>query len=313
MNILLNAIIPVFGIMLLGTAASVTGVLGESAEKSLSKFVYFFALPSVLFISTAQTPLSNFFNGPFVIAYSLGTIITFSVFLWLFFKYGQKREAVIRALAVASPNTAFMGIPVIMVLFGNKGMLAVVISTIILSFIVCVSVIMLEFIVEPKNLSIIKLMKKIIIKNPIIFSIIIGFVLSALKIKPRTPISELFSLLGSTCGPCAMFAIGMTLVLKIPKRIIPKIIIVNVAKLMLMPAIVFVLLLLLGASPLMTATGLILSAMPVAATTFIIAQQYEISVQESSDMVLSSTIASIITLSVAILIVSRYFPATLLS
>jgi malonate transporter and related proteins len=220
---------------------------------------------------------------------------------------------VIRALATASPNTAFMGIPVIMVLFGSKGMLSVIISSVILSLVVCVAVVMLEVFLEPKNLSLFKLIKKIIVKNPIILSILAGFLLSALNIELPKSIAELFSQLGSTCGPCAMFAIGMTLTLKLPRRIIPQLVIINLARLIVMPAIVFLLLLLFNASPLMAATGLILSAMPVAATTFIIAQQYETDVHESSDMVISSTLISIITLSIAILIISSYFPSIFIS
>ena len=313
MNILFNAIIPVFGIMLLGTVASITGVLGESAERSITKFVYFFALPSVLFISSVQTPFSEFLDWSFVVAYLSGTIIVFIAFYILFCRKGEKKVAVIRALATASPNTAFMGIPVIMVLFGSKGMLSVIISSVILSLIVCVAVVMLEVFLEPENLSLFKLIKKIIVKNPIILSILIGFLLSAFNVKLPKSIAGLFTQLGSTCGPCAMFAIGMTLKLKLPKRIIPELVIINVARLIIMPAIVFSLLLLFNASQLMAATGLILSAMPVAATTFIIAQQYETDVHESSDMVISSTLISIITLSIAILIISRYFPAIFIS
>ena len=144
MELVINAVIPTFGIMFLGAIAGRFNFLGENADKILSKFVYYFSLPAVLFISCTQIEVSRFFNIPYVAAYTLGTAIVFCLIYLTPYVKNNKTELPLKAMSVASPNTAFMGIPVMLTLFGAKAMLPVVISTIILSVTLCVTIVLVE-------------------------------------------------------------------------------------------------------------------------------------------------------------------------
>lgn len=309
--IIINAIIPVFGIILVGAIAAKFKILGSNADKQLSSFVYFIALPSTLFLSGATTPLKMYVEAwPFAVAFGLSTLI---MFILMFMKKNKNKHArVINALSVASPNVAFMGIPVMLVLFGRESMLEIIIATIFFIAAVIISVIMLdsfnsEHLIEERFK-----IARILCKNPLLIAIIAGMLFSAFKITLPKSIYSLFNYFSATTGPLALFAIGTTITLRIPVGI-PHLFLVSFMKLIIMPIITFILLIIFGGTPLMKATGLVISCLPVAVTSFILAQKYETNIQETSDIVISSTIFSVITLSIVIAIVSALYPSTLIT
>ncbi len=64
MNILLQVIAPVFGIMALGVSAVKLRILDESSVKGLVLFVFNFAIPILLFRSLARLELRKPSSGP---------------------------------------------------------------------------------------------------------------------------------------------------------------------------------------------------------------------------------------------------------
>ncbi len=57
MGVIVDVAVPVFAIMLLGYLAGRAGILGDESSKALNAFVYWFALPPLLFLSRpAQRP-----------------------------------------------------------------------------------------------------------------------------------------------------------------------------------------------------------------------------------------------------------------
>ena len=66
MSAVINVAVPVFAIMLAGYLAGRFRILGESSSEALNAFVYWFALPPVLFLSMASVPIGEIFNWPFI-------------------------------------------------------------------------------------------------------------------------------------------------------------------------------------------------------------------------------------------------------
>lgn len=65
-----------FGIVLTGCFAGWFGVLAGDSAMALNRFVYFFALPPVLFVFTARTPMDKVLNWPFIAAFLGGSVLT---------------------------------------------------------------------------------------------------------------------------------------------------------------------------------------------------------------------------------------------
>jgi predicted permease len=103
--------------------------------------------------------------------------------------------------------------------------------------------------------------------------------------------------LQNAAAPCALFVLGVTVALrpvqKMPWEVPPAI----VAKLVLHPLVVLLVLSAIGGvSSVWLATAVLLAALPTALNVFIMARQYDTWVEQASSAVLFSTAASVVTL-----------------
>ena len=81
MDALINVVIPVFGIVRAGYLAGRFSVLGSESAVTLNRFVYFFALPALLFAFTARAPLAKVLNWPFIAAFIGAGMLTLCIAL----------------------------------------------------------------------------------------------------------------------------------------------------------------------------------------------------------------------------------------
>ena len=82
MDAILNVSLPVFAIILGGYWAARSGLLGQGSTEALNAFVYYFALPPLLFLSMARVPLSEIFHWPYLGAYVGGLLATAALSLF---------------------------------------------------------------------------------------------------------------------------------------------------------------------------------------------------------------------------------------
>src|SRR5579883_790051 len=101
---------PIFGIILCGFLAGHSKLLGALSTKSLSGYVYYFALPALLFETTAQASLRDLTNWGFVMASLVGIaasfVCAFFLIRWLF--HGSLLDATLDSMAAAYGNTGYM-------------------------------------------------------------------------------------------------------------------------------------------------------------------------------------------------------------
>ena len=131
MDALINVVVPVFGIVLTGYLAGHYNILGPDSAAALNRYVYYFALPPVLFVFTARAPIDKVLNWPFIGAFLGGSALTLVIALlvgrfWL--RLGSD-ELSVHALAAVFANTAYMGIPLFLTAFGPEGALPAIVGT----------------------------------------------------------------------------------------------------------------------------------------------------------------------------------------
>ncbi|MEO0392541.1 MAG: AEC family transporter [Pseudomonadota bacterium] len=184
MDIVLNVVAPVFAIILAGWTAGRVGLLGRDGSVALNQFVYWFALPPVLFLGLAGAPLEDIFNAAFLNAFLIGLGATYLIGLasgWALWRRRHHRrahgltnatgasaagvradgtnasaddaidpgttgqKASIMALNASFSNTGYMGIPLFIALVGSQLLAPVIVATVIMSAVmVAVAIIMLE-------------------------------------------------------------------------------------------------------------------------------------------------------------------------
>ncbi len=308
MNAILNVVLPVFGLILAGVIAGRFRILGQDSSEALNRFVYFFALPAVLFLGMARAPVSQSANLPFLAAYfgALVAVVVLVIAVARIAFPGRAAEYALGAMSGIFSNTGYMGIPLFLTAFGPKGMLPAVVSTVVATIGVLGGV-MATIEVEGHGhagaVIAFKRAGRATATNPLIVAPVVGVAWSALGLPIPASLGTFGDLMGAAAGPCALFAIGLFLASRslgalIGGRKAIEISWLVAVKLVVQPLATWALGLYLGLEPFWLAAAVILAALPTGALTFVIASNYGVYVERASAVILLSTVASVLTLSV---------------
>jgi malonate transporter and related proteins len=134
-----------------------------------------------------------------------------------------------------------------------------------------------------------------LLKNPMIVSMGLGLIWGATGTPLPAPLDEFLTLLGAAATPCALFAIGASLVGRRAERVAVAAWL-SFAKLVLHPAAA-------GATSNSTRAAKATAALPVAGNVFILAQHYGVAPHRVSSSILISTVVSVLTVSAVIALV----------
>lgn len=308
MQAILDVVLPVFGLILAGVIAGRFRILGQDSSEALNRFVYFFALPAVLFLGMARVPVAQSANLPFLADYfgALAAVVAIVVAVARVCFPGRAAEYALGAMSGIFSNTGYMGIPLFLTAFGPKGMLPAVVSTVVATIGVLGAVVGVIEIEQHGNAGAVLAVKRAgraIATNPLIVAPVVGVAWSAAGIPIPASLATFGDLLGAAAGPCALFAIGLFLASRSLTTLLGGRKLIEVSwlvavKLVLQPLLTWVLGVYLGVPPFWLAAAVILAALPTGALTFVVATNYGVYVERTSAVILVSTVASVITLSV---------------
>jgi malonate transporter len=306
MQIVVNVAIPVFAIMLAGFLAGRFRLLGDDASAALNTFVYWFALPPVLFLSMARVPFGQIFNWPFLWTYIIGmaaTALLAAIVARLVF--GNAFSATtLHALTATFANTGYMGIPLTLAAYGSGGTLPAIITTAFGSAVIIgLSILLVEF-GEGETSRPLKALRDAVVavlKGPLFLATVAGIAWQAIGLPMPPWLANFGELMGAAAGPCALFAMGLFLVGKPVSSGVGEVSWMVALKLIVHPALTWLVALALFDLPLEDLRGVVLmAALPTGALSFVVAQKYGVFVQRSSAAILFSTAASVVTVSAAL-------------
>jgi predicted permease len=150
--------------------------------------------------------------------------------------------------------------------------------------------------------------------HPFIIATALGVASAAIHFEPPIALDRLMQFLQNAAAPCALFTLGVTVALRPMQRIPWDVPYAISIKLLVHPAIVLLLLSMLGPfDPTWVHTAVLMAALPPALNVFIMARQYDTWVAQASGAVLFGTFVSVVTLtSVMWLVKTGTLPTTLL-
>jgi predicted permease len=303
MEALINVALPVFGIVLAGYLAGRFAILGEHSSEALNRFVYWVALPALLFSATARAPAREVLNASFLVAFVGGSAATFLVAYAVCARFFPNRLAgrTLHALSASVANTGYMGIPLFIAAFGLDRSAPAISSSIFNGAIaVGVAITLIEIDLSPATRwwEIACDVSSALVRNPLVTFPLAGLALSFLGLRLPTPIDNFCSFVGAAAGPCALFALGLFLVGKPLEHDVAEIGWLCVAKLILQPALTWAIAVpFLGMEPFWAGSAVPLAALPTGALAFTVAQNYDIYVRRASTATLLTTVLSVITVS----------------
>jgi malonate transporter and related proteins len=303
MSAIANVALPVFAIILAGWLAGRLRILGDAASEALNRFVYYYALPPVVFLGLARRPMAEILNWPFIAAF-LGAMLAVYLLAWAigWTLHREKPEVLsLQALNASFSNTGYMGIPLFLAAFGEAGLPPVILATVIMSSVmVGIAVVVLEFL-RSSGRGIGRALADVgraLVRNPLVMAAALGALASLLHLPIPMPAVNFGNLLGAASGPCALFAIGLFLAGRPLRADLREIGWIVSLKLLLQPALTWwVAFRLLPIDPFWASSAVILAALPTGSLTFVVASQYRVHVERTSAVILVSTLVSVATLS----------------
>ncbi|MBU0725828.1 MAG: AEC family transporter [Alphaproteobacteria bacterium] len=303
MQAVFNVALPVFGIMLAGYLAGRAGLLGDTASQALNSFVYYFAMPPLLFLSIAQVPLGDIFNWPFLAAYTGGVLAVFviAVVAGLIFFPGRPALHSMQGMAATFANTGYMGVPLFIAAFGDQMLLPAFITTLYngaLYIGVMIILIELDMKAGSKPLHIMRDVGIAIARNPLVMAAVVGLIFSAFAIPVPIPLLNFSKILGAAAGPAALFSMGLFLYGKPLKGGRAEVGLMTFLKLIVMPLVTWWLAVpVMGMDPFWAASAVIMAALPTGGLAFVLSLRYGIYTQRMSATILVSTVLSVFTVS----------------
>lgn len=287
-------IAPLVLVVLLGMALKGFGFLNGTDRERLTRLLYWIVLPALLFRTTylAGGDLSQHKNLFLATYASFFVVPVFGLIVSLFTHKGDQKMHALSAMASGRANNLYLGMPAVILALGDKGLEAAsVFMAITLPGYNLVSIMWGEAVISGgMNFAALRTMTVRLVKNPLIVFSILGLLFAQLRIPVPNVFLVSMQLVGNMATGIALIALGMSLELHgVPaalKRTWPDVLI----KLFLHPAIVWGFLLIWPVPEVFFQSAMIISAMPTAVNTFIIAAGMGMDERYACDLVAMTTV-----------------------
>jgi predicted permease len=298
----IEIVLPVFAIILLGYGFGRGGFLSAEGARGLGAFVYYAAIPAVLFRGMAGATAGIGGSLGLIGAYFAGALAIFAASMAVGrIGFGLSlAEQGLMALSTGFSNSVQLGIPLVLAAFGDAGLVPL---TIIISVHSLVLLSLATAVVEAGRghaggaLRMAEATAIAIVSNPVILSIVAGFLWRITGLAIPRPIQHLIDLLAGAATPAALFSLGATIAgFRLAGDLAESLVVVAI-KLLVLPIVVWLLAArVFHLSALDTAVAITCAALPTGANAFILAQRYDLYVARAASSVLISTVLSVFTL-----------------
>lgn len=308
MTAIFNIIAPVFALILVGYGVARTPKWNPDATRDFNNFVFYVALPTLLFGKLASGKAFDGVEPLIAAAYFGGSLIAMAliiVFSRIVFRLPGDELALL-GMGAGFSNTVLLGLPLIVLTFGD---IAVGPITTLIAFntllILPITTLLIEIAHgrsnQKKLVSIALAPVTALARNPILIAIVSGALWSFTGIGLAVPVERFIDLISGAAGPCALFVLGASLAeYKLAGRPGETATLIGF-KLVVHPVLVWLLCTqVFGLDALSTGIATMMAAIPVGATVFVVAQQYRTFVGPVTSSILISTAISAGTLAVVI-------------
>ena len=295
-------VMELFCMILAGCICSKTGAIKEEAKKGFSDLLLYLVVPAMV-VHSYMTEFDEKILANLVLTLIWSTIaLVIGIVVAMVATAKMKgSDKPIICFAGMFSNAAYMGFPLIQALFGAEGLMYA--SVFVTVFNILLWTVGYSVVTKTTNL---KAILKTIGTSPVILSVILGLILYLGQISVPEVIAEPVRLIGNINTPLAMIITGMIIGTSDLKKMAgnPMIWYVTLIRMVLVPAICFVVFRVIGAGSMVAEVVLLLEACPCAAITSVFAVQYGYHEDLAAGTVVVSTLLSIVTLPVCAMLLT---------
>lgn len=305
-----ESILPIIIMILVGYFMARAGWIDEKFGGAITKYLLNIALPCYMIWNLVK----NFDRGKFlaliggilipVISMTAAFLISIPVSNLL--KVPRNRKGIFRTVFFCS-NTIFVGLPINLALFGQQSvpyvLLYYIVNTTFFWTIGNYEISCDGDLTRDCPIFSLSALKRIF--SPALLGFMLGIVLILLKIKPPQFVMNTLNYLGFPTTPFALIFIGLVLSSVSFKKFRPdrEIVVLMLARFVLSPAIVMLILHFVQVPPLMAKVFVIQAAMPAMTNTGIVAKGYGADYRYASLTTVVTTLASIIAIPVIMTVI----------
>lgn len=293
MRTMLTVTVPFFALILLGYVAARRRWVPGDAVPAFNGFLLYFAVPAMLFRFASTTPFDEIANGPYLLSYAVAGLATLAGVTLVARRVfaAPLHDAAFYGLAAAVTNIGYLGIPMIVALMGERAAAPTILAAIVDQTIVVSAALALAQTDVSGERGWTAGIRDALARaalNPFLLSIFAGAAFSAFRWTLPTPADEIVRLLANAAGPCALFAIGVSLAGPDERPRSGVVVLPVVAKLVAHPLLAW-LVLRNFVDGFAVAAGVLAAALPTAGWVFIFAQRYRADAARISATILFTT------------------------
>lgn len=267
-------------------------IITEANRKQFISFILTILMPCMVFNSFKNVTIGMIQEGLFALVISLIVCLATSIIgRHIYSNTTEDRRNVMRYGTLIN-NAGFAGLPVVGSMFGNNGLILASIFLIpIRIFMWSAGITMLS--AEKQTAKVVALK---LLRNPSIIAVFLGLIRGMLEIKLPAFLDTALISMSNTVSPMAMIAVGSIIAtIKIKGLIDKDVVFFTIIRLGVIPVITLLVTKFLGFSTVVVGVSAILTAMPAATTTALLAAQYNSDVIFASKLVFVTTVLSIVT------------------
>lgn len=305
LNQIVGPLAPVAFVIALGYFAGRRGILNHSDSLLISRLVLDWLFPALLLAGMASTPRAQLLDYRFVAATFIGIMGMYALaFAIGWYRHRELKVATLKGLVCGYPDGAFMGIPILQVMFGPASLYAILVLNVVASLVMMPLTTMLLEIASGEGSGLKALLTSVgdAVRRPLMWAPAIGIACSLLAIKLPPVALDALNLLGKATPGVSLFCLG--LILSSVKLQFSADVWGNLGlKLLLHPMLMTGAALLLSISGLHVQQMILLCALPSATISGMFADQANAYRSEAATSILVSTVLSIVTFSGAIYLI----------
>ncbi len=221
MQAILTVTIPFFALVLLGFLAAQRRLLPESAIPGLNAYVLYFALPCMLFRFGASMPFARLIDPALIAVYALCALLVVGLTIALTLRRVGLKNAAFGALVAAFPNSGFMGVPLLVALFGDAAsgpVIGTLLVDLFLTSTLCLALAQAHAQADAQGARGDAAWPVVVLRalrgaatNPQPWAIALGALAAATSLQLPGPAAQVVKMLADSASPVALFTIGAVL------------------------------------------------------------------------------------------------------
>ncbi|KAF0866131.1 AEC family transporter [Pseudomonas sp. LD120] len=300
MDKVFTVVMPLFAMIFAGYWIVRIGVIGKETVKGLVGVVFWLFLPCFIFIKTLGTRDHGELDWGLLSAYYLACLVTFIIAAvggWLIWG-GNGRVAGLRGLSSISGVVGYMGLPLMVMAFGDEAALPTLMITMADNLVILAGGALImeltaqqEVQAKPDIGRVLLTTTRSIVTNPLILAVLLAVLFIVLQWQLPSPLQIFATQMTNATGPLALVALGAAFAVHRNQSLIKgDALALALLKVVVLPVLVFVSArYVFNLSDFLIKIAVIMAALPVAVNVFILASRYKTyETQVSSSMLLSA-------------------------